>query len=308
MILHEERERYGKQYCEILPMLGLGVAGLGMGALGGLFGSKAEKQKNQMMADAMTHARSVQAQTYGDLGPYRNYGYESIDNLSDHMKGNPFQTMDRDALGTLSNGQALQDLRAHTNQDLNGYMDPGMNFRIKQGSNAIMNNAAAAGMMGSGDTLRAMAQYGQDMGSQEYNNAFNRYLQRGNMLQGNVGLEQNAAGMQMGERNNAFNRHMAEAGLYQQGIGMGQQAATAGGQLGNQAAQTNANLATVTDPGASNRIWGNYLGGLGGMALGAAGTAGAGGGSNFFSSLGGLFGGRPGAGMGTGASANRWFG
>jgi hypothetical protein len=53
--------------------------------------------------------------------------------------------------------------------------DPGYAFRLKEGMNALNNQAAARGGLISGNALRAAQKYGQDMASQEYGNAFNRY-------------------------------------------------------------------------------------------------------------------------------------
>jgi hypothetical protein len=53
--------------------------------------------------------------------------------------------------------------------------DPGYQFRLKEGMRALENSAAARGGLLSGGTLKGIQRYGQDMGSQEYQNAFNRY-------------------------------------------------------------------------------------------------------------------------------------
>lgn len=53
--------------------------------------------------------------------------------------------------------------------------DPGYAFRLGEGQKALDRQAAARGGLISGNALRAAQRYGQDMGSQEYQNAFNRY-------------------------------------------------------------------------------------------------------------------------------------
>lgn len=61
--------------------------------------------------------------------------------------------------------------------------DPGYGFRVKEGLKAIEANAAARGGLISGAALKAAGRYGQDMASQEYTNAFNRFqTMRGNTL------------------------------------------------------------------------------------------------------------------------------
>lgn len=53
--------------------------------------------------------------------------------------------------------------------------DPGYAFRLSEGQKALDRQAAARGGLISGGALKAAERYGQDMGSQEYQNAFNRY-------------------------------------------------------------------------------------------------------------------------------------
>lgn len=54
--------------------------------------------------------------------------------------------------------------------------DPGYAFRLAEGQRALDRSAAARGGLISGNALKAATRYGQEMGSQEYMNAFNRYL------------------------------------------------------------------------------------------------------------------------------------
>jgi hypothetical protein len=62
--------------------------------------------------------------------------------------------------------------------------DPGYGFRLKEGQQALDRSAAARGGLISGGALKAAQRYGQDMGSQEYMNAFNRYqTERASRLQ-----------------------------------------------------------------------------------------------------------------------------
>lgn len=80
-------------------------------------------------------------------------------------------------------------------QDFNE--DPGYAFRLAEGQKAIERSAAARGGTQSGAALKAAARFGQDLGSQEYQNAFNRYqINRANQLnplQSLMGAGQSAA-------------------------------------------------------------------------------------------------------------------
>ena len=53
--------------------------------------------------------------------------------------------------------------------------DPGYAFRLSEGQKALERSAAARGGLLGGATGKALTRYGQEMGSQEYQNAFNRY-------------------------------------------------------------------------------------------------------------------------------------
>jgi Sec-independent protein translocase protein TatA len=61
--------------------------------------------------------------------------------------------------------------------------DPGYAFRLSEGQKALDRSAAARGGLISGGALKAAGRYGQDMASQEFTNAFNRYqTNRSNQL------------------------------------------------------------------------------------------------------------------------------
>ena len=62
--------------------------------------------------------------------------------------------------------------------------DPGYAFRMSEGLKSLDRQAAARGGLISGGALKAAQRYGQDLGSQEYQNAFDRYqVNRANQLQ-----------------------------------------------------------------------------------------------------------------------------
>ena len=74
--------------------------------------------------------------------------------------------------------------------------DPGYAFRLSEGMKSLDRTAAARGGLLSGATLKGAQRYGQDLGSQEYQNAFNRYqIERNaqlNPLQSLAGVGQTA--------------------------------------------------------------------------------------------------------------------
>ena len=54
--------------------------------------------------------------------------------------------------------------------------DPGYNFRMAEGMKELERSASARGLLQSGGTLKGIQQYGQNLASSEYQNAFGRYL------------------------------------------------------------------------------------------------------------------------------------
>lgn len=75
--------------------------------------------------------------------------------------------------------------------------DPGYAFRMSEGMKGLERSAAARGGLLSGATLKGIQRFGQDLGSQEYQNAFNRYqterAARLQPLQSLAGVGQTAA-------------------------------------------------------------------------------------------------------------------
>lgn len=55
--------------------------------------------------------------------------------------------------------------------------EPGFQFRLGAGKDALERSAAAKGTLRTGGTLKDILEYGQNFGSQEYGNVFNRALQ-----------------------------------------------------------------------------------------------------------------------------------
>jgi hypothetical protein len=104
-------------------------------------------------------------------------------------------------------------------------MDPGYGFRLAEGQKALERSAAARGNLLSGGTGKALTRYGQEMGSQEYMNAFNRYQTerqaRLNPLQSLANVGQTSS-QQLAGQAGQFGSNMAEA------IGAGGQARASG--------------------------------------------------------------------------------
>ncbi len=99
--------------------------------------------------------------------------------------------------------------------------DPGYAFRMSEGMKALERSAAARGGLLGGATLKGAQRFGQDLASQEYQNAYNRAL-----TQYNAAVQREGTG---------YNRLAALAGVGQ----------TATSALSSAAGQTGANLGNL---------------------------------------------------------------
>ena len=206
-------------------LMGLGSAGIS--SLASLYGAsqigKAARTAADIGAGATDRATALQQsqydQTRADLAPYRAAGTNALAQLT---------------AGTAPGGQFTKSFGMSDFEQ-----DPGYGFRMSEGLKALDRSAAARGGLLSGATLKGAQRYGQDLGSQEYQNAFNRYQTN---------------------RSNLLNPLQSLAGIGQtstnQGISAGQNYATNVGNLGMNAAGTQAN-AGLTAAQANQSAYGN---------------------------------------------------
>jgi hypothetical protein len=125
--------------------------------------------------------------------------------------------------------------------------DPGYAFRMSEGMKALERSAAARGGLLSGATLRGTQRYGQDLASQEYQNAFNRY---------------------QAERTGTLNPYQALAGTAQSGANtLGSQAGQMGANISN-ALGSYGSAAQSNIIGAGNAQASGYMGGANAIAGG----------------------------------------
>jgi len=184
------------------------VATVGSGYLSAQ-GAKSAAQTQANAADrAMAQEQAMYAQSREDLTPYREQGYTALKDI-ERMK--PFLTSQ---FGPEQFGQ---------------YLDPSMAFRQRLGTQATERLANIGGGAISGNTLRALTDYGQNLASTEYGNAFNRFqTERGNIyntLANIAGMGQNAVNTGV---NAAQNFAAGQTGLI-----TGQAAAQAAGTVGS---------------------------------------------------------------------------
>jgi hypothetical protein len=210
-------------------------------------GATVDKQllaQRSTLEDQLAFQKMMYDQTRADFAPYRESGTANLNQLNTLLGigGNT---------GAADYGRfATADF---TPANFAANQDPGYGFRLSEGLKAVDRQAAARGGLISGNALKASQAYGQDMASQEYNNAFNRYQTvRGNTLspfQSGAAAGQSAAAMQGQANANYGNAGGQALGAYGQG------ASTAYGNQGQ----------------ATNAAYGNYGAGTTGV-LGAYGT------------------------------------
>jgi len=194
--------------------IGTGTAiaiGAGAGLLGAKMTSDAAKSAARTQADAagqaMAQERAMYEQSREDLGPYREQGYTALKDI-ERMK--PFLT-----------AQFGPDQFAQ-------YLDPSMAFRQKIGTQATERMANVGGGALSGNTLRALTDYGQNLASTEYGNAFGRFQTDRTNIYNTLA---NIAGMGQG----AVNTGVRAGETYsagQTGLTTGSAAALAAGNVG----------------------------------------------------------------------------
>lgn len=105
----------------------------------------------------------------------------------------PFIQAGQGAVGTISSDEQNGTGFA---APFNFQQDPGYQFNLQQGTDAINNSAAAKGGVLNGGTLKALSQYTSGLADTTYNSAYSRYLAGSqnsyNQLAGLASLGQNA--------------------------------------------------------------------------------------------------------------------
>ena len=195
----------------------------GAAVLGGAYmSSKASSSAAQTQADAANNAaaqNTAALERQAELSaPYRAAGETAVNQLS---------------AMTQPGGEFTRDFTA---ADFAAGMDPGYAFRLKEGMKAMNATAAARGGLISGNALRAGQAFGQELGSQEYTNAFNRYqINRANRLNPLQFLSGQGQAAAAGQASNIGANAANNANLM-----TGAANAQAAGQIGSANAYTNA--------------------------------------------------------------------
>lgn len=159
----------------------------------------------------------------------------------------PWRQSGMRALAGLENKDFQRDFTMNDYQQ-----DPGYQFRLDEGNKAINAAAAARGLGNSGATMKALARYGQDYASNEYQNAYNRFNadrdRRFNRFSSLAGIGQ-TANSQIGQAGANYGNNVSSNQI---GLGNGIAAANIGqanrqAQLMGQGVQTGMMALTMCD-------------------------------------------------------------
>jgi hypothetical protein len=207
----------------------LGAAALTAGA--GIYGASQARGAANTQANAAAQASDVQRQIFERQvelqEPFREAGLAGQNRLL--------------ALLGLGEDRSAADFGKYASAEFGAdkfKADPGYAFRMSEGMKALERSAAARGGLMSGATMKGIQRYGQDLASQEFTNAFNRY---------------------QAERTGTLNPYQALAGTAQSSANtLGQQAGALGQSLGSNIIGAG-NAQAAGQIGAANAI----VGGLG---------------------------------------------
>ncbi len=125
------------------------LTGGATGIIGGIRGAKAIDR-------AKTHQAAGQSAAQNQLNPYMDTGRQSNEMLSNKLGSGQLG-------GTFTPGDLTRD--------------PGYQFRLAQGEQALGRKQSAGGNVFSGQAMKEAQEYGQGLADQTYNDAYNRWLQ-----------------------------------------------------------------------------------------------------------------------------------
>lgn len=177
------------------------AAAIATSAVVGAYSAKKGASAQQKAADEAAQVQREIFQKQTELAePFRQAGITSQNELM-RLLGIGGDTTAPD-YGMLTRGYRPEDLQ----------MDPGYQFRLGEGMKALERKLSAGGRMFSGGALKAGQQYGQELASQEYMNAFNR-------AQAQLGTRLGTLGSLYGAGQAAAQQVAGQAGQYGENVG-----------------------------------------------------------------------------------------
>lgn len=180
-------------------------------AAGGYMSAQAAKEAASETAGATREAAQLQyqagQQAREDLAAYRGLGYRALSELGGGMAGRqPIYDEQGNITGyQTGTGYLTGQL---TPEKIAEYLDPAMAFRMKYGTQATERLGNVSGGALSGNTLRSLQEFGQNLASTEYAPAFNRAQAE---RTGIYNILANIAGMGQGSVNTGVQSNLATA-------------------------------------------------------------------------------------------------
>lgn len=185
-----------------------GVAAAAAGAIGGaLISSNASKSAAETQANAANQASQLQQnmfnQTQANAQPWVQSGQAALSQLNSGTQ--PGGALTQQAYTPFTAAQFQQD--------------PGYQFQLQQGQNALTNQASNTGGMNS-NNLKGLLGYSQGLANTDYQTALGNYMSQ--FQQGNAVRQQNFTDLS----------NLSQTGA-NAGQGLGSQSASVGSQIGN---------------------------------------------------------------------------
>lgn len=231
----------------LLAALGIGaVASVVSGAMGASAANKASKVQQKTAAENKVLGERYKTESLGDLDSALAGALGEFDRGKEGLS--PYASAGTAALSRLSDIYGLNGAEG-TARGLSGFTEsPGYQFRLSQGVQALDRSANARGGLYSGAAGKALTEYGQNMGANEWGNYVgglsglaNYGMNAGNTLSNIAGSRANAI---LGTAGNAANVRQGALSAITNANSQGG-AAQAGGII-NQANAWNAGLNNLT--------------------------------------------------------------
>lgn len=189
-----------------------------------IVGAAASESSADTQANALRHASHTQQNTFNTINqqeqPYIQSGYGAQNALNSLLgTGGPTTGPDgkplpgADFANTSGLGAGYLTHQFDT-QDFYNNVDPGYQFQLQQGQQAVRNASTPGVGALSGPALKELINYNQGLAGTSYQNAFNRYTTQQNNIFGRLsqiaGLGQNAA-TQVGNQATQLGTGIAQA-------------------------------------------------------------------------------------------------
>lgn len=157
------------------------LGGAAASGISGIMGANAARQAGQAQSQASMMSALIQAQQAQAAREQQERMYrEGVERMEPFRQGGVAATNRMQELYGIGGNAAAPGYGSYAQPfSMADYQaDPGYAFRVQQGQQAIDRSAAARAGLQSGAALKEAARFGQEMGSQEYGNAYNRFLEQ----------------------------------------------------------------------------------------------------------------------------------